>query len=186
MGHIVIVSGPPGAGKSTVSPILAEKSPYERTVCIHTDDFYNNICKGYIAPYKPEAEEQNVMVSKIMASCVKQYAEAGYEVLVDGLILISGWVLAHWIEIIKSEIDLHYAILLPDVKTMFLRNESRGDKFSPGGIKGITGMHHMFSECALYKSHFIDTSNQSPDETATAIRNMVTGGSLLINKNLFN
>ena len=56
MCQIVIISGSPGAGKSTVSPIIAKNSLYERAVCIHTDDFYGYIRKGkgFIEPWKLE------------------------------------------------------------------------------------------------------------------------------------
>jgi predicted kinase len=178
MGHIVIISGPPGAGKSTVSRILAEKSPYERAAHIHTDDFYGYIRKGFIKPWMPGAEEQNIAVSKAMASCAKNYAEAGYEVFADGL--IGDWFLNHWLEPINDGIDVHYAILLPPIKTMLLRNENRENELSPNDIHGITEIYNMVSSWNQYRTHFIDSTNQSPDETAAIIRHMISEGHLRI------
>ena len=45
--RVVIISGPPGAGKSSVSRRLAEASVYGRAVHMHTDDFYNVICERW-------------------------------------------------------------------------------------------------------------------------------------------
>lgn len=49
--RIVIISGACGTGKSSSSRLLAEKSPYDCAVHIHSDDFYQYIRKGYIAPW---------------------------------------------------------------------------------------------------------------------------------------
>ena len=38
MSQIVIISGPPGAGKSSVAEALCER--YDRTVRLETDDLY--------------------------------------------------------------------------------------------------------------------------------------------------
>ncbi|MCL2500605.1 MAG: AAA family ATPase [Defluviitaleaceae bacterium] len=179
MGHIIIISGPPGAGKSTVSRILSEKSPHDLTVYVHTDDFYNNIRKGYIAPWKPGAEKQNKMVSNIMVSCAKHYAEAGYEVVVDGL--IGDWALNDWIDAVCDEIKIHYIIIFPSIETMFNRNKIRDTKLNDEDIHAMTGLYNAISGWKFFKSHSIDSSKQDPDETATVIRNMINTGCLLIN-----
>ena len=61
-GRIVIVAGAPGTGKSTVSAIIAEESDMEKSVYMHTDDFYHYLRKGAIPPHLPESNEQNLIV----------------------------------------------------------------------------------------------------------------------------
>ena len=39
-GRIVVITGSPGTGKTTVSAIVADESTLERSVRLHTDDFY--------------------------------------------------------------------------------------------------------------------------------------------------
>ena len=43
-GSILLVAGPPGAGKSTVAALVADR--FERSVHLHTDDFYAWIARG--------------------------------------------------------------------------------------------------------------------------------------------
>lgn len=44
-GRVIVVSGPPGAGKSTVGALLARESSL--AIHLHTDDFYAWIVSGY-------------------------------------------------------------------------------------------------------------------------------------------
>ncbi|MDO5563448.1 MAG: AAA family ATPase, partial [Synergistaceae bacterium] len=39
-GRIIIITGPPGTGKTTTSAIVARESSIEKSVHMHTDDFY--------------------------------------------------------------------------------------------------------------------------------------------------
>ena len=50
-GSILLVAGPPGAGKSTVAALVADR--FERSVHLHTDDFYAWIARGYVEPWRP-------------------------------------------------------------------------------------------------------------------------------------
>ncbi|MEE0861631.1 MAG: zeta toxin family protein, partial [Lachnospiraceae bacterium] len=38
-GRIVIITGSPGTGKTTISAIVAKESSMEKSVHMHTDDF---------------------------------------------------------------------------------------------------------------------------------------------------
>lgn len=59
---LILMSGPCGGGKTTLSRLLAENPAAERTVHMHTDDFYHYIKKGYIPPWEPASKDQNEAV----------------------------------------------------------------------------------------------------------------------------
>ena len=61
-GRIVIITGSPGTGKSTVADKAAMESDMEKSVCIRTDDFFHYLKKGAIPPHLPESNAQNGVV----------------------------------------------------------------------------------------------------------------------------
>jgi len=175
MGQIIIVSGSPGTGKSTISRMLAENSPYERAVHIHTDDFYGYIRKGYIKPWLSEAYEQNTVIIESFVASVKVLAFGGYEVVVDGV--VGSWFLEPWLELVKYGLDVRYVILRPSLEITILRNANRDKQVESNAV---THMWNEFSDLGLYESHVINSSCQSPEETAILIRNMLNEGNLRI------
>ena len=65
-GHIAIISGSPGSGKTTTAEALAHL-PGVPKVHVHSDDFWGNIKHGHIPPWLPESDAQNHMVAQIAA-----------------------------------------------------------------------------------------------------------------------
>ncbi len=57
-GGVVVISGPPGAGKSTVAKLVATRqgSP---SVCLESDWFWTTITNGFISPWEPASDRQN-------------------------------------------------------------------------------------------------------------------------------
>ena len=91
---IIIISGATGTGKTSTAGILTENAPSRLAVHLHTDDFYQYIKRGYIAPWLEEAGDQNETVAEVIAASARSYAEGGYEVYVDGV--IGPWFLKPW------------------------------------------------------------------------------------------
>lgn len=60
-GEVLIVTGAPGAGKTTVAALVASGNAGP-AVHLHADDFWHYIKTGWIAPYLPEAHQQNTVV----------------------------------------------------------------------------------------------------------------------------
>ena len=81
---ILILSGPPGVGKTTTARLLAAGS--ERAVHLESDSFFHFIRAGYVEPWKQESHKQNTTVMQIVAAAAAGYAEAGYFTIIDGII----------------------------------------------------------------------------------------------------
>ena len=83
-GRIIVITGSPGTGKTTTASTVAKESDLEKSVHMHTDDFYHYLSKGAIPPYLPESNEQNLIVIEAFLEAAKRYARGGYDVIVDG------------------------------------------------------------------------------------------------------
>ena len=108
-GRIIIITGSPGTGKSTISSILAKESNMSKSVNMQTDDFYHYLSKGAIPPYLPESNEQNLIVIEAFLESAKRYARGGYDVIVDGI--VEPWFLEPWKALAQEDYEVHYIVL---------------------------------------------------------------------------
>ncbi|OWU61254.1 shikimate kinase, partial [Staphylococcus aureus] len=69
-GEILILTGTPGAGKTTTAERLANQ-PGLPKVHLHSDDFWHFIKNGAIQPYLPEANAQNAIVMDALTKAAK-------------------------------------------------------------------------------------------------------------------
>lgn len=74
MGSLLVVTGPPGAGKSTVARILARRAALG--VLVEGDAFFGLLAGGAIAPWLAESNEQNEVVTRAAASAAGHFARA--------------------------------------------------------------------------------------------------------------
>lgn len=93
-GRIVIITGCPGTGKTTVAARAAEQSALARSVHMYTDDFYGFLRKGAVAPHLPESDAQNRVVVEAFLQAAARFAQGGYDVIVDGV--VGSWFLEPW------------------------------------------------------------------------------------------
>ena len=84
LNMIIIISGTPAAGKSSVSKALAEKFP--KSVYIPVDDLRAMVIAGNIAPWDDKFGEQYKLIEKNFLAMTKNFLEEGFVVIIDDVI----------------------------------------------------------------------------------------------------
>ena len=181
MSRLVIVSGPPGAGKSTVSRRLALRTDAARAMHMHTDDIYGYIRKGFIEPWKPESHPQNITLARALAAQAAICAQGGYEVFVDGI--VGPWFFDPWLEAAEAGgLDLRYVLLLPGEAETVARATART---TPGAMTDAEVTREMWRQ---FQAHpppselILDTTGLSPDETVSAVQSQLAAGKLRLRR----
>ncbi|OLF06487.1 shikimate kinase [Actinophytocola xinjiangensis] len=172
MSAVIVVSGPPGAGKSTTARALARTFP--RGVHLHTDDFWHNIVSGAIPPYLPESNDQNQTVLGVIAVAAFRYAEGGYTVVVDGV--VGPWMLGHF----RTGPPVHYLVLRPDRQETLRRAQARTGSDALVDEGPVLSLWDQFADLGDLERHVIDTSRHSPADTLRAVADAVAGGDFLL------
>lgn len=172
-GSILLLAGPPGVGKSTLSAGVAAR--YQRSVLLPTDDFQAWIARGFIEPWKVESHHQNTVIFQVAAAAAGHFAEGGYDVVVDGV--LGMWGLDPWRALGRP---VSYALLLPDVAVARQRAIDRGEH-PLKQIDVVDMMHAAFlAHLDGYDRHVIDSTDLSTDETVAEVIRRTEAGELLL------
>jgi chloramphenicol 3-O-phosphotransferase len=160
-----LVTGIPGAGKSTVARRLAARFP--RAVHVPGDAFHEWIVSGAVLPgEEPTAESNRQMALSVDAQCLvaRAYAAVGFVPVLD------------YVVVTRDRLDryrralghfaLHLVVLNPGKETALARDRSRPEKTVAAAFTYL--QDEMIRELAGI-GLWIDSRAMTPEETVDAI-----------------
>jgi cytidylate kinase len=171
--ELIVVAGPPGAGKSTVARVLADG--YARSALVVGDDFFAFVRQGYLDPWLDEAHQQNDVVIQAAAAATGRLVTGGYQVVYDGV--IGPWFAAAFLAATGLD-ELQYAVLLPSLDCCLSRVTARTDHGFTD-LAAAEHIHRQFAGAGIPARHLFPDDSADPATTAARIRARISDGSLV-------
>jgi hypothetical protein len=180
-GQLLLLTGSPGCGKTTVSPLVADHAPL--SVCLDLDWFFAKVRSGALEPWREEAHRQNRVVLSAAASAVATFTAGGYFTVAEGILY--PFMLDLFFNACEPlGIELNYAVLSAPLAVVLSRVQSRTIEPEHFGALAdetvVKDLWNKFEEHDLEARHRVEVGDRSPEVIADEIYVRCLDGGLLL------
>ena len=173
MASLLLITGPPGTGKSTVARSVTDA--FEPSVLVEGDAFFSFLARGAVAPWLPEANEQNETVARTTAAATRHYVDGGFTTVYDGV--VGAWFLPTFLAATGLD-EFHYVVLLPSVERSAERVATReGHGFTDEAA--TLGMSREFTNAEIDARHVMVDPPEGVDLVVEQILAAMDAGAAL-------
>jgi predicted kinase len=174
---VLILTGPPGAGKTTTATELVARFP--RAVHLESDRFFEFIRSDYVEPWRPESSEQNRVVMRIVAEAAARYAAAGYFTVIDGIV-IPGWFLEPVRDVLHDAGHrVAFAVLRAPLSVCLARVQER--EGGPGADSGaLEQIWQSFADVGEFEENVVELGDEDVEKVTETLTCHLEDGRLLV------
>lgn len=174
---LIVITGSPGAGKSTASELVADH--FEPSAVVAGDAFFDFLRRGRVRPWLAEADAQNQVVLAATIRAAVTYAVGGMTTVLDGI--FGPWFMDMIQDGVPDDVPLHYVVLSADLETTRRRVAGDADPEQAAlRVEAAETMHAKFADLGQWEGHRIDTSAITPEDARTQIIAGLEAGTFVV------
>lgn len=176
--YLLILTGPPGAGKSTVGRAVAVAS--DPSVSLESDWMWTTVVRGHVPPWEPAADAQNRAMLRASLAAASRMCAAGYATVLEGI--IGPW---HW-DLVLDEVGpvlerVSYVVLRPGLEVCLERAAGRADRDPDRpALRDTAPIRHLwdqFRDLGPFERYAVDTTGLDTPDTVSAVEEALASGS---------
>ncbi|MPZ49324.1 MAG: AAA family ATPase [Dehalococcoidia bacterium] len=178
MPEILILSGPPAAGKSTVAQALADR--YDRVAHIDVDVLRHFVTPtGFAKPGQPERHHQRLLGVRNACALARNFLDERFGVIIDECFDEPGLLPLYLAQLADASSPIHLVQLFPTLDACEARDKER--RRARGAAPFIRSDYARYAALApTLPGALIDSSDLTPYATADKVQALTTSGESLI------
>jgi chloramphenicol 3-O-phosphotransferase len=177
MAEILLLSGPPASGKTTVARLLSER--YDRVAHVDVNQLLRLRSAGLVRPWVegPERARQRAVGLRNASALARNFIRDCVGVIIEDLVLPDS-LKAYLDELKPIDTRIHFVRLMPSIEACQERNRLRSDeRVRPAWLSKV---YESFLRAGDFAGVSVDSSDQGQLETADKLQALTTQGASVI------